>query len=202
MTLKRSAGIAALAGGLLLGGCGGSDVPILSGNTVDRWNELSRTLPDAPLVNVSYAYEYAGTAPIRLDASAKGEGWVFVQKQPDVPTNSAVVVTHVNKAPDSFDTVNEIGRTQLMVNRYCVTVSQRADIPTADDYLSAVERFGDPLGGDFYVQIYTEQQPDEAGRHLQIGYIEGLEQGCDTDEFRTTREAFFKRAERSFDIVG
>lgn len=192
-----------------------SDVPVVSGNTVDRWNQLDKILPEAPLVNVSYRFNLVDETEIRSDILGEGQGWVYASTG-EWNYSSQVVVSLVS-GPDERDIASSssitVGRQQFDTLRYCLTADRGRIDDIVAPYVRAVNGAGGKAAQEYYVQVFTSRAPDTEGRYVDIVYFETLEgsgQACDADgglkvtggEGDYAPEALRDRAERSFDVLG
>lgn len=210
------AGAVVICSTVTLSACGmdNDKAPVVSGNTVDRWNQLDKILPEAPLVNVSYRYELAAESNLTSNRLGTGQGWIYrgVGEQYE---NSLVIVSLVNGVEDRDLGVSgsiTVGRQQFQTVRYCLNTNPGNLDETAAAYLQAIEAAGYSLGGDKYLQLFAGQAPDSEGRYIDIAYMQTLDgtgQACDADGafeedgvVEASPEDLRDRAERSFDVVG
>ncbi|MDJ0685733.1 MAG: hypothetical protein QNJ84_13595 [Alphaproteobacteria bacterium] len=151
------------------------DTPVLSGNTIDRFNDLAVTSPRSANVTISYTFGAVSQDPVTVPGGLPGPSWLFAEQGPDAPEAFLHVhlVAPAVGAPDASGTPVRIGKKRFQSILYCVDPSEGTPAAVAP-YLARISASGFALSSDVFLRRYVAEEIGVDGRRIDVVYVRDI----------------------------
>jgi len=188
----------------------GRATPLIAGNTFASAGDRGVRL------NFSYDFRLAG----KRDGSIDGKptlSWLFVDRRLE---NAETYLQFHRVDGEGLEGFGDgesffLDRTEITAQLHCVGISTKEISPLVSDYIEFVREEGFPVPREYLMRRMTEKSEREGlGHRVDVVYIEDILRSgytCEdlgnlllpsSDAIRIYLEAYKKRSERSFAVVG
>lgn len=195
------------------------DTPSVSGNTFDRYNDLSVIPPHSENISISYRYELESPPRGESVPGVEGPVWFYAERSAAVPESffQFGLISGEPAAPsDSGDgpiveTVR-LGSIRYKSVLYCVDPAAAAIPAPVAGFVHNIVAHGHGLSNALFIRHYEGEQPGLDGRWLSMAFILDItRQGYDCatigdpispdDAYRDAVDTFKDASSRAFEVV-
>lgn len=159
--------------------------PAVSGNTFDRYNDLSVVPPVSENLSISYQFELRSDERGETVAGVSGPVWFYVERTAAVPeafvqvslipSASVASGSAVSADDDGARQINEtvrLGALDYVSELHCVNVGELAGLrPGLAGFVRHIADKGFGVSGELFIRSYQAERAGLDGRHVSVVFL-------------------------------